>query len=131
LTQPTARPLGITILAILAIIAGILLVFGGLSLLTLGAFFAAFPAGNMISEQQQQQQFQLDIQNQAELENLSQFLGSIGIIIGAIVLAVGIGYLVVSLWSTKRNGLGMDYCSNFNNHSNSNPNYLCCISKFG
>ena len=104
MTQPTARPLGITILAILAIIAGILLVFGGLSLLTLGAFFAAFPAGNMISEQQQQQQFQLDIQNQAELENLSQFLGSIGIIIGAIVLAVGIGYLVVSYGLLK--GMG-------------------------
>jgi hypothetical protein len=94
LTQPTARPLGVTIIAILAIIAGILLVFGGLSLLALGAFFAAFPAGNIISEQQQQQ-FQLDIQNQAELENLSQFLGGIGIVIGAIVLAVGIGYLVV------------------------------------
>jgi hypothetical protein len=78
----------------LAIIAGILLVFGGLSLLALGAFFTAFPNGNMISEQQQQQ-FQLDIQNQAELVNLSQFLGSIGIVLGAIVLAVGIGYLVV------------------------------------
>ena len=94
MTQPIARPLGVTIIAILAIIAGILLVFGGLSLLTLGAFFAAFPAGNMISEQQQQQ-FQPDIQNQAELENLSQFLGGIGIVIGAIVLAVGIGYLVI------------------------------------
>lgn len=103
MTQPTARPLGVTIIAILAIIAGILLVFGGLSLLTLGAFFAAFPADNMISEQQQQQ-FQLDIQNQAELENLSQFLGSIGIIIGAIVLAVGIGYLVVSYGLLK--GMG-------------------------
>jgi hypothetical protein len=59
-----------------------------------GAYFAAFPVGSLISEQQQQQ-FQLDIQNQAELEALSQFLGSIGITIGAIVLAVGIGYLVV------------------------------------
>ena len=54
LTQPIARPLGVTIIAILAIIAGILLVFGGLSLLALGSLFAAFPAGNMISEQQQQ-----------------------------------------------------------------------------
>jgi hypothetical protein len=94
LTQPVTRPLGVTIIAILTIIGGILLVFGGLSLLALGAFFAAFPVDSLISEQQQQR-FQLEIQNQADFEALSQFLGSIGIIIGAIVLAVGIGYLVV------------------------------------
>jgi hypothetical protein len=103
LTQQVTRPLGVTIIAILTIIAGILLVFGGLSLLALGAFFAAFPVSSMISEQQQQQ-FQLDIQNQAELEAFSQFLGSIGIIIGAIVLAVGIGYLVVSYGLLKGKG---------------------------
>jgi hypothetical protein len=103
LTQPIARPLGVTIIAILAIIAGILLVIGGLSLLAVGAYFATFPIDNLISEQQQQQ-FQLEIQNQAELEALSQFLGSIGITIGAIVLAVGIGYLVVSYGLIK--GMG-------------------------
>jgi hypothetical protein len=95
LTQPVTRPLGVTIIAILTIIGGILLVFGGLSLLALGAFFAAFPVDSLISEQQQQQ-FQLEIQNQADFEDLSQFIGSIGIIVGAIVLAIGIGYLVVS-----------------------------------
>jgi hypothetical protein len=102
LTQPVTRPIGVTIIAILTIIGGILLVFGGLSLLALGAFFAAFPVGSMMSEQQQQ--FQLEIQNQAEFKALSQFLGSVGIVIGAIVLAVGIGYLVVSYGLLKGKG---------------------------
>jgi magnesium-transporting ATPase (P-type) len=103
LTQPIPRPLGVTIIAILTIIGGVLLIFGGLSLLAFGVFFTAFPIGSMISEQQQQQ-LQPEIQNQAKLEALSQFLGSIGIVIGAIVLAVGIGYLVVSYGLLKGKG---------------------------
>jgi len=65
-------------------------------LLALGIFFAAIPINSIISEQQQQQQLQPEIQNQAQLDTVTQFLGSMGIVIGAIVLAVGIGYLVVS-----------------------------------
>ena len=65
-------------------------------MLALGIFFAAIPINSIISEQQQQQQLQPEIQNQAQLDTVTQFLGSMGIVIGAIVLAVGIGYLVVS-----------------------------------
>jgi hypothetical protein len=61
------------------------------------------PISSIISEQQQQQ-LQPDIQNQAELDALIQFLGSIGIVIGAILLAVGIGYLVVSYGLLKGKG---------------------------
>jgi hypothetical protein len=89
------RPLGVTIIAILAIIGGILLVFGGLSLLAFGAFFST------ITFEDQQQ---LQPQEAAELQPLTQFFGSIGIVIGAIILAVGVGYLVVSYGLLKGKG---------------------------
>ena len=102
------RPIGVTIIAILTIIDGVILTFGGISLLVFGVFFTSVPIDVFISEQmqqQQQQQLQLqqpeqqpqqELQNAAELHELARFLGGVGIVIGAIVLAVGIGYLVVS-----------------------------------
>jgi hypothetical protein len=60
-------------------------------LLALGAFFATVSINTIISEQQQQ--LQPEIQNQAQLEALTKFLAGIGIVIGAIILAVGIGVL--------------------------------------
>jgi hypothetical protein len=106
LTEQIKRPIGVTIIAILTIISGIILTFGGISLLAFGAFFTSVPIDVFISEQmQQQQQQQLQLQEQqdqqelqsaAELQALAQFLGGVGIAIGAIVLAVGVGYLIVS-----------------------------------
>jgi hypothetical protein len=90
LTESTIRPLGVTIIAILTIIGGILLIFGGLSLLAVGAIFTA------VTFEDQQQQLQLQNSDLAELQPLTQFFGSFGLAIGAIILAVGIGYLVVS-----------------------------------
>jgi hypothetical protein len=78
---------------------GILLVFGGLSLLTFGAFFTAVP---IETEDQQLQPQQLE--NAAELQALGQFFGSIGVVIGSIVLAVGVGYLIVSYGLLKGKG---------------------------
>lgn len=109
------RPIGVTIIAILTIIDGVLLTFGGISLLAFGAFFTSVPIDVFISEQmqqQQQQQEQLQLQpqqqqqqeNAAELQALARFLGGVGIAIGAIVLAVGIGYLVVSYGLLKGKG---------------------------
>jgi hypothetical protein len=103
LAQSVKRPIGVTIIAILTIIGGILLCFGGISVLTLGAFFASVPLSDIISEQQQQQ-LQPEIQNEAELQALTQFLSGIGIVIGTIVLAVGVGYLVVSYGLLKGKG---------------------------
>jgi F0F1-type ATP synthase assembly protein I len=96
----------------LTIVGGVILTVGGISLLVFGAFFTSVPIDVFISEQmqqqqqqQQQQQLQLqqpeqqpqqELQNAAELQELARFLGGAGIVIGAIVLAVGIGYLVVS-----------------------------------
>jgi hypothetical protein len=94
-SRTRTRPLGVTIIAILAIIGGILLIFGGLSLLAFGALFTA------ITFEDQQQ---LQSREVAELQPLTQFFGSFGIAIGAIILAVGIGYLVVSYGLLKGKG---------------------------
>lgn len=108
LDRQIKRPIGVTIIAILTIIGGVILTFGGISLLVFGAFFTSVSIDVFISEQmqkQRQQQLQLqqpeqqpqqELQNAAELQELARFLGGVGIVIGAIVLAVGIGYLVVS-----------------------------------
>ncbi|MGH9977915.1 MAG: hypothetical protein ACRD8Z_19080 [Nitrososphaeraceae archaeon] len=103
LAQSKERPFGVTIIAVLAIIDGVLLVFGGLSFLAFGAFFATVPIENIIINQQQQQQEQ-GLQNAAELQSLTQIFGSIGLVIGGIVLAVGIGYLFVSYGLLKGKG---------------------------
>lgn len=114
LTQSKERPFGVTIIAVLAIIDGILLVFGGLSFLAFGTFFVTVPIENIVINQQQQSELQLQqqqqqqqlqqVQNAAELQALTQFFASIGIVIGGIVLAVGIGYLVVSYGLLKGKG---------------------------
>jgi hypothetical protein len=116
LGEQIKRPIGVTIIAILTIISGIILTFGGISLLAFGAFFTSVPIDVFISEQmqqQQQQQQQLQLQEQqdqqelqsaAELQALAQFLGGVGIAIGAIVLAVGVGYLIVSYGLLKGKG---------------------------
>jgi len=114
LAEQIKRPIGVTIIAILTIISGIILTFGGISLLAFGAFFTSVPIDVFISEQmQQQQQQQLQLQEQqdqqelqsaAELQALAQFLGGVGVAIGAIVLAVGVGYLIVSYGLLKGKG---------------------------
>jgi F0F1-type ATP synthase assembly protein I len=118
LDRQIMRPIGVTIIAILTIVGGVILTFGGISLLVFGAFFTSVPIDVFISEQmqqQQQQQKQLqlqqpeqqpqqELQNAAELQELARFLGGVGIVIGAIVLAVGIGYLVVSYGLLKGKG---------------------------
>lgn len=118
MAEQIKRPIGVTIIAILTIIGGIILTFGGISLLAFGAFFTSVPIDVFISEQMQRQQEQLQLQQQqhqqqqlqqelrnaTELHALAQFLGGVGIALGAIVLAVGIGYLVVSYGLLKGKG---------------------------
>ncbi|MGI0000675.1 MAG: DUF2127 domain-containing protein, partial [Nitrososphaeraceae archaeon] len=106
MTEQIKRPIGVTIIAILTIISGIILTFGGISLLAFGAFFTSVPIDVFISEQmqQQQQQQQQELQSAAELQALAQFLGGVGVAIGAIVLAVGVGYLIVSYGLLKGKG---------------------------
>ena len=72
------RPTGVTIIAILIIIGGILLLLAGIGGVAVGSLF------------------------------ISQIFGLGFVIIGAIILAVGIGYLVVSYGLLKgKNGHGL------------------------
>ena len=50
MTQSIKRPYGITIIAILAIVGGMVLIFGGLSSLVSGAFFAVIPIEDVMTE---------------------------------------------------------------------------------
>ena len=86
MTQSMKRPLGITIIAILAMIGGVVLIFGGLSSLVSGAFFASIPIENVMTELQQREQEQLQTLNVAEIHSLIQLLGSSSIVLGAIVM---------------------------------------------
>lgn len=95
MSQSARRPLGVTIISILALIAGIVLVAGGLSSLISGAFFAANPTETLITDLEQQQ-IQQETQDTQELRSLIQVLGNIGIALGAIVIGIGVGYLIVS-----------------------------------
>jgi uncharacterized membrane-anchored protein len=98
------RPLGITIIAILAMIGGVVLIFGGLSSLVSGAFFASIPIENVMTELQQREQEQLQTLNVTEIHSLIQLLGSSSIVLGAIVMMIGIGYIVVSYGLLKGRG---------------------------
>ena len=84
------RPTGVTIIAILAIISGILLLFGGLSLIGTGALFSIGPADSS--------------NNPNGLESMGSFFGMAFLLLGAILLAIGIGYLVMSYGLLKGKG---------------------------
>ncbi len=90
------RPFGVTIIAILELVGSVVLIFGGLSSLVSGAFFAAIPIENVMTEMEQQEQGQQQPLSVAELHALIQLLGSSSIVMGAIVMVIGIGYLIVS-----------------------------------
>src|SRR5919112_1129569 len=90
MTQKVNRPLGVTIIAILAIISGILLLFGGIGLIITGALFNAAS---------------LDITtNPNGLQSFGSMLGMALIIIGSILLLIGIGYLIMSYGLLKGKG---------------------------
>ena len=74
------RPLGVTIIAILTIIGGILLLLGGVSLIALGTLISVAPP--------------LDTTT-TNPHPLAQFFGVISAAIGSILLVIGIGYIVM------------------------------------
>ena len=93
------RPVGVTIIAILNIISGIFLILGGLLFMTFGALFSTVPLDTNIPDQQRVLQ-----QQQIQDEALNQFAGSVGLVLGAIILAVGIVFLVASYGLLKGRG---------------------------
>lgn len=92
LTTNTKRPTGVTIIAILIIIGGIVLLIGGLSLIGLGALLS-------ISSTETVQTSTGSIES-AELAAM----GMIPLVLGTILLIIGIVYLVVSYGLLKGKG---------------------------
>ena len=117
------RPVGITIIAILAIVSGVMLIFGGLSSLVSGAFFASISIENVMNEIQRQEQGRLQALDVAELHALVQLLGSSSIAMGAIVIVIGMVFSC-SLWTIKGKSVGMDYCNSTNYDINHSPNSI-------
>ena len=92
MTTNTKRPTGVTIIAILIIIGGIVLLLGGLSLIGTGALLS-------LSSTETVQTDAGSIES-AELAAL----GMVPLILGAILLILGIAYLVVSYGLLKGKG---------------------------
>jgi len=79
------RPTGVTIIAILTIISGILLLLSGIVLVALGALFS----GNSTSTSSQA---------------VAQFFSTISAVVGGVLLAIGIGYIVMFYGLLKGKG---------------------------
>lgn len=92
LTTNTKRPIGVTIIAILIIIGGIVLLIGGLTLIGLGAVVSISST-----------EFVQTGTNGTEVADLAT-LGWIPIIMGSVLLILGIAYLVVSYGLLKAKG---------------------------
>jgi hypothetical protein len=100
LTEKVNRPIGVTIIAILTIIIGIIAIFVGVSLVAFGAFFSVSPPISL-SESNNNTTITDDVPLQ-----LVQFFGVISAIVGAVLLAIGIGYIVMSYGLLKGKGWG-------------------------
>ena len=92
MTTNTERPMGVTIIAILIIIGGIVLLLGGISLVGLGALLS-------ISSTETLQTSSGSIDS-AELAAL----GTVPLVLGIILLIMGIAYLAVSYGLLKGKG---------------------------
>lgn len=124
MTQSIKRPYGITIIAILAIVGGMVVIFGGLSSLVSGAFIAVIPIEDVMTQLQQQEKVQQQTQNLAELHDLIQLLGSSSVVLGTVVMVIGIGYLIVSYGLLKGREWDVDYHSGTYNYISCSPNSI-------
>lgn len=97
MAQKVNRPLGVTIIAILTIIIGVITLFAGISLVALGAFLSISPiditSGNNTTT---------PVDDGSRF--VMQFFGIISALVGAIMLAVGIGYIVMFYGLLKGRG---------------------------
>jgi hypothetical protein len=118
---PKSRPTGVTIIAILNVIGGIIMLFFGLAFVALGAIIPFVPQSEL--QQQQQNLTAGDI-------DLSQVPPSL---IGGAIIAVG-GVLSCNrhflicgcLWIIKRKALGLDTDRNSVNHKHCSSCNLDC-----
>ena len=91
LTQKKNRPIGVTIIAILAIISEILLLISGLTLLGSGALLSFTTTSTAPN-------------NSDDLQSVGAFFGMILLVTGIAIIIIGVGYLVVSYGLLKGKG---------------------------
>jgi hypothetical protein len=77
------RPIGVTIIAILTIIGGILLLISGISLIALGSLISVTPSGTTTTT------------TNANSHPIAQVFGIISAAIGSALLVIGIGYIIM------------------------------------
>jgi hypothetical protein len=77
------RPIGVTIIAILTIIGGILLLISGISLIALGSLISVTPSGTTTTT------------TNANSHPIAQVFGIISAAIGSALLVIGIGYIAM------------------------------------
>jgi drug/metabolite transporter (DMT)-like permease len=87
LAQKVNRPIGVTIIAILTIIIGIIAIFGGISLVAFGAFLSVTPIG--LTNNNNGATTTEDSSSQLVV----QVFGVSAAIVGAILLAIGVVYI--------------------------------------
>jgi hypothetical protein len=107
-STPKSRPLGVTIIAILNIIGGIIMLIFGIGLITLGAVLPTLPPSAF---NQSQLQGNLTIDGQAPPipsgtppMGLQSFLGGLGIAFGAVLVAIAIVSFIVAYGLLKGKG---------------------------
>jgi hypothetical protein len=98
LAQKVNRPTGVTIIAILTIIIGIIAILGGISLVVFGAFLSAAPISLTDNNNN------TTITDGMSSQLVVQFFGIIATIVGAVLVAIGIGYIVMSYGLLKGKG---------------------------
>ncbi|MDQ3836920.1 MAG: hypothetical protein M3270_08310, partial [Thermoproteota archaeon] len=107
-STPKSRPTGVTIIAILSIIGGIIMLFGAITLITIGAILPTLPPsvfnqsglqGNLTIGQAP-----IPPTGGAPMMVSQSLLGGIGIAIGAVLLAIAIASFFVAYGLLK--GLG-------------------------
>jgi hypothetical protein len=106
------RPTGVTIIAILTIISGILLLLSGITLVALGALFS----GNS---------------SRTSSQAVAQFFGVISVAVGGVLLPIGIGYIVVFYGLLKGKGWAWtNYNITFHWNRYTNTFHICNYSFF-
>jgi hypothetical protein len=93
--QPAKRPTGVTIIAILNIIGGIIMLFVGLALVAVGAIFPALPPSV----------FEPQTGGDVDLSGIPpSLLGGAAIAIGGVIIVIGIASFVVAYGLLKGKG---------------------------
>jgi hypothetical protein len=105
-STPKSRPIGVTIIAILNIIGGVLMLVFGIGLITLGAVLPTLPP-SVFNQSQIEGNFtagQVPIPAGAPPMGLQSLLGGVGIAFGAVLVALAIVSFIVAYGLLKGRG---------------------------